>query len=539
MDLVDAACRAFIRHNPNPEDPVSETQVAKYGNERKQASVAEIEDAVEQMTRGDTFQAERGKRVANAAAVNKMFVARASAGEPIGIKVLDAGKDDVKAWAKVAAYRGDPANPILWAEEFVQINHELTRQKLIFDAIDRGVWLYDPEQDKKINVRVEFTMRGDVPTPTDPRVQLHLIRLALAKKIFAEREAVTHARERAQRQVLASEWREQGEQDAEQEEMDEVDRLRADRGGGVDLDSAIPFGPLRGQTWRGAAGTPEGRTLLQGVTTSAKVPKYAEAARTALASPGGAGGASARPPDEVVPPAKPRGRQRRVEAEPPRGPTPGATPSGSGPAPTSSATSTPADSTPRPSPASSPASTPTSGAATAAPAGGPAPVGAPGNVPAPRPEPPPPAAPSASTVAVAEDAARREAAAKEKAALLQAVTNTVARWPYVIVEDQLVGYELAISTIRGNPTTLAQADVEDVRRLHAHVVNHDKVWEDAKKVIGSVDATLVRLNELAREHRVEKFFAAAMRRSVLDEIRQAIVAGPTPAAPPQPELKPA
>ena len=142
-------------------------------------------------------------------------------------------------------------------------------------------------------------------------------------------------------------------------------------------------------------------------------------------------------------------------------------------------------------------------------------------------------------MAVAEDAARREAAAKEKAALLQAVTNTVARWPYVIVEDQLVGYELAISTIRGNPTTLAQADVEDVRRLHAHVVNHDKVWEDAKKVIGSVDATLVRLNELAREHRVEKFFAAAMRRSVLDEIRQAIVAGPTPAAPPQPELKPA
>ena len=150
----------------------------------------------------------------------------------------------------MAAYRGTDSQPSVWAEDFVCIFYEDLREKLVWDWIDRAV--------KNTGAAPPIAFDGGRPTPTNAADQLSIARLYFQKRYFADREAVTHARERAQRQVLAQEWKEPTEIDTEAGEMEMVRRSRESTqaprqqparkpSGKITPDTPLPFGKYKGQ----------------------------------------------------------------------------------------------------------------------------------------------------------------------------------------------------------------------------------------------------------------------------------------------------
>jgi len=492
-----------------------ERGVARYGEQKKPASVEQIEKAGEEMTRGGTYEVwgpQGKKQIANAAGVNATFINRAgTSGEQVGTKVVDVGKNATQAWAKVAAYRGSPDAPLAWVEDAVVIDFDLLRQKILWDSIDKGVslWESDPEtgNNYKKKYKVDFRLQGDVPIPTDQRIQMHIIRLFLQKKLFAERDAVTHATERAQRKILAGEWREDGELLSEREEVDTVNDMRESESCSGQ-DDQIPFGPLRGSTWRAAARTPEGRSELGRIAQTAKVQKYGDAARAALAE--------WKEKNEPAPPANgsaPRnkgGRPRKQQQEAP--PPPQEQPSDGPPPPSDD--SEPSDSPPPP---DMPGPTEAAMKAGASPAVIAASAVAEANaiINPPKPPPTPPAPPA--------DPAR---VAAERDLYYKDVRLTVSRWPFVVADEQLASYAASISTMRGGKVELPTADPADLKRLQSYVNAVQRVWEVAKKSIAGEDKALAYLDSKAAMSGYKKFFDPALKKSVLDQIEKVLLASP-------------
>jgi len=486
-----------------------ERSVSRYG-EKKPASVEEIEAAVERQTRGDTYEVwgPQGKmKIANAAGVNATFLNRAGAsGEQVGTKVIDVGKSAAQAWAKVAAFRGPPDAPIAWVEDAVVIDFELLRQKILWDAIDKGVslWEQNPEtgDNYKKKYKVDFKLQGDVPCPTDQRVQMHIIRLYLQKKLFAERDAVTHATERAQRKILAMEWREDGELLSEREEVETVSDMRENEGG-ISLDDQIPYGPLRGSTWRAAGRTPEGRSELGRITQSAKVQKYADIARAALIEwvekegNKGNGAAAVQPP-----------RGKRGKAESAVQPPPDAAPPSYGEESEPSYTP-PQDVPVGPTEAAVAAGLPIPAVVAAAVAEANAML----NPPTASTKPPtPPAAP----VDPAQAKGERDLYYKD-------VRLTVSRWPSVVTEEQLASYAASISTMRGTKVELQSAEAADLKRLQSYVNAIQRVWEITRKAIVGDDKALAYLDSKAVMIGYKKFFDPALKKSALDQIEKELL----------------
>lgn len=475
------------------------------GFARAQVTSSEIKEAVAGMTGGGVYEVWEGgrkKRIANAAAINSAFVNRASVDDQVGIEILDVGKNKTQAWAHVAAYFGPKANPRIRSECKVIFDFDMMSQKLIWDAIDKGVYLWRKNEDGKpykAQMAVDYALSSDgIPVPSDPDVRNHLIRLFLQKKMFAERDAETHARERAQRQLLAEEWREREEAESEREEIEATANAKnAERGyqqtaratpvqpavpNAPNVDLCVQDGPAKGWSYRGLIATQAGcdeieRLLKEGVLDKVHAAS-AEAALVMASKPKPTNGSSGPATTAMNAPTSEgkRGPGRPKKAD--------ASAAGQPPSPMPP---------PPPPPPRPPAATVTnSGLASGATAKTDAVMAASGGKLTPtvlataideanailNP-------PIAGTFKTAEqmlydDEEKRTAAAviAERARIIGAIRERIANWPYIVVDAQIEAYAgpIGVAAGHGAPLALADAKPEHLNKLLDHATLVDKVY---------------------------------------------------------------
>ena len=482
--------------------------------ERSKITADQVRQAVKDTTDGGGFEIwQDGKKkvVANAAAVNKAFVSRSQNGEPVGVNVIDTDKDDKKAWSHVGAYFGDPKCPRVHAECKVVLYYSMIWEKLLWDAIDKGVSLLEYDQtDGKWHRKkheVEYELRETTPVPKNPVIQKHLIREFLRKKMYAERDAETHARHRVQLQLLADEWRDTEEQDSERDEAVDVSKSKAATPPQSDLDLEIPIGPAKGYSYRDLSGNADGMQELQRLLDANALtePRHAAAAREALengkkyaeqAAPSMAEATerAAAPTNGGEPAAAPARRTRKTKTE---------QESATAAPPVAQPAAVPA---PAPAPAAPPASTPAPAAAPAAVA----PVVAAPTQPAPA-----PAVADESTIAT------------EKKRCLDGICDIVETWPQVVLAEHMKAYTTMLGAMAGREFKgPLDADVPGLQKLFDHIVSVNRVYVLATaKHGGNKEAarSWLAIEAAQRGYQGTKgYFDPGLRRSALREIEKAL-----------------
>ena len=182
----------------------------------KSKDVVNAEQAAEVIAgKHKAYNVGRGEVALSASATNMAFTSQASKAHPAGVVILDVGRNAHRAWAKVAAYLGSKANPIVYVEDSCIIEFEDLRKRMICDYVDRAC---------RYGKGCPIESEGDSVRLTDPRDTVAFQKLYHQKKFFADREVVTHARRRAQLQCLGKTWQEKEE--IETSEEYEVNNIR-------------------------------------------------------------------------------------------------------------------------------------------------------------------------------------------------------------------------------------------------------------------------------------------------------------------------
>lgn len=178
--------------------------------------------------------------VSNKQAPTARIVREWAKAEGINYKVLEYGKDENKAWAKVAAWKGDFNNPEAYAEEPIVHVFSHLLVEATFDAIANGLKVPTGRVLKNnwgksyLETKDYFLTKDDWeigaethwPKITNPLVQFQLLRNHLGKIKTIERDAVTKAERRAEYKILTKIGRikedEQPEVEGEKEEPTDI-----------------------------------------------------------------------------------------------------------------------------------------------------------------------------------------------------------------------------------------------------------------------------------------------------------------------------
>ena len=141
----------------------------------------------------------------------------------ISTEIVDVGKDDRHAWAKVRGWIGPKDAPMIMKEEYVAIYFDEFEQLDIIDRMDR----YQKQGGDPAKI---VKMEGGRLILLNPRMQLEHFKYCLRKRVFAERTCITKAEARINRKLLSMEWRDDAEIEEEMREIEEVDKMRSQEG---------------------------------------------------------------------------------------------------------------------------------------------------------------------------------------------------------------------------------------------------------------------------------------------------------------------
>lgn len=144
--------------------------------------------------------------------------------QAISVKILEVGKNDEMAWARMQAINNETGQTV---EDEVILRYEDIQERKMIDLVDKSI-KNAPRNAKKTPLIKDLSNpllvneEGKVVANLTPRGIIHMKKQMVNFKYTAERTAQTMATRRVQDKILNREWRTKEERQAEEEERNMV-----------------------------------------------------------------------------------------------------------------------------------------------------------------------------------------------------------------------------------------------------------------------------------------------------------------------------